>query len=424
MSIDVFDQGANFLIAIFLARFLGVESYGIYGYMVAWITLLANIGTLGFGHYLVREVAVARQAGAAAKIRGLIRLGLGASLAACSLVIAVAFVAQAFLVTEPDLPEATNAFRIGLLGVPAMATLLILVAILRGFGETTRARIVERVFRALFFLILLSAAWLWSGNTSPSASLAIGFYVSSLAAAVIILVQQLARFTDAWHRSEPSQLKPRREIIAALPFAMQIGLNLIVSECGMILIGLLGTPEEAGLFRVSSRLAMVQLLVFLAIMQPFASRIAALHAAGRQSELASLLWWASIPATMAAWGCLAAFALFGGGVLSLFGQAFTKAYPALLVMSSVIAIVPAAGFGGTVLAMTGRERLLLRSSAIAAIIGVGLCGALIPRFGAVGAAIGWALALLAMHLGAGWLAYRASGIPAGWLFGRTVVARS
>src|ERR1700757_2693839 len=63
----------TYLSQLVIARTIGVESYGIYSYVVAWVTLLAYLAALGFDVSLLRLVPAYRTQGMWELTRGVIQ---------------------------------------------------------------------------------------------------------------------------------------------------------------------------------------------------------------------------------------------------------------------------------------------------------------------------------------------------------------
>ena len=58
---------------LLIARLIGAETYGVYAYVIAWMTILAYLSALGFDIALLRFVSVYQTTGAWSLVRGVIQ---------------------------------------------------------------------------------------------------------------------------------------------------------------------------------------------------------------------------------------------------------------------------------------------------------------------------------------------------------------
>ena len=157
------------------------------------------------------------------------------------------------------------------------------------------------------------------------------------------------------------------------------------------------------MYAVACRTADLVAFALAAINTIFIPHIAALHAQGDRSGLQAMVTttsrWASLSALVVA---LPLFAL-PGLVLSVFGDAFASGSTALRILLLGQLVNATAGSVDPMLTMTGHERQAAVVLGGAAIGQIALCVALIPGFGAEGAAVanaltvvGWNLAMAAL----------------------------
>ena len=74
-------------------------------------------------------------------------------------------------------------------------------------------------------------------------------------------------------------------------------------------------------------------------------------------------------------------------IMALFGSQFRRGGTVLLILGVGQAIIVFAGSVGTLLMMSGHEKKVRNSNLLAALACVGAAGVLVPRLGAIGAAI-------------------------------------
>ena len=73
LALYVIGAGVSYCTQMSIARFVGAEGYGIYAYVITWMTLLAYFSALGFDVSLLRFVPAYRAQHAPDLMRGIIR---------------------------------------------------------------------------------------------------------------------------------------------------------------------------------------------------------------------------------------------------------------------------------------------------------------------------------------------------------------
>src|SRR5206468_291943 len=126
ISLVVFVVGAAFTCAaqIATARIIGPDSYGVYAYVLAWVTLLGYLSTLGFPVSLLRFVPTYQVKGEWALARGVIQYARRGTARAA---IGVALIgACAIIALRASLgPELVLSFLLGMGTVPFLALYLV-----------------------------------------------------------------------------------------------------------------------------------------------------------------------------------------------------------------------------------------------------------------------------------------------------------
>jgi O-antigen/teichoic acid export membrane protein len=86
-AIYVAGTGVTACAQLLIARIVGAETYGVYAYVMAWMTILAYFSALGFDMALLRFVAAYQTTGAWSLARGVIQYAERRALAVGILVI-------------------------------------------------------------------------------------------------------------------------------------------------------------------------------------------------------------------------------------------------------------------------------------------------------------------------------------------------
>jgi O-antigen/teichoic acid export membrane protein len=395
-SIKIAGTAISFLAQLVLARVLGVESYGVYAYVLAWTTLLALLATLGFQQGLLRFVSayVAQEKWGLA--RGVARYAQTRAVMAGA---AVTAVGTALIVGfEDHLPtELENAWLFGLIMVPVLALLHVRASLLRAFGKVLAALAPNLLWRHMFVLIGVGTLGIiHPGDVRAPLAMAVmlGGTVVSLA-----IASWLLRGARPEAMASIPVAEERPVWLSATRFMLLIAAAQVLMErADVLLLGWFAGTTEAGIYSIAHRIAMLVTFVLTAVNIIFAPTAAALYAQGDRSGLQTLVtmtaWWI----TGSALAIALPFLVLTGFWLGLFGDAFVAGSSALRILIVGQLISAMAGSVGYLMMMTGQERqaALIILGATAANLVLNLL--LIPLFGMEGAAIANAATLAAWNV--------------------------
>ncbi len=378
-------------------RLVGAESFGTYAYVIAWMTVLAYVSTLGFHTSLLRLLPAYRVRGDWDRAHGALRFALwGTALAGAG--VATLAVGATLLMYGPQ-GELSRALLIGAVAVPLMGLRLVGSAAVRAFGGVIVSMLPERILRDLFVILILGALVL-GGLAPPDAATAMAATLAAAAITLLFLWRFLAARKPAEFASSTPLYAARDWLRPAVPLTLIMLADTLMSRAGVLVLGLRGDTLEAGIFAVAFSLALLAALPRMALSALFAPTVAALHAGGDMVALQRLVARSamlSLGATLAV-----AVPLVAGAplLLPLFGPEFLAAMPVLMVLVLGQLAAAAAGPQQHLLTMTGHERLgaaLMTGAATGAVLGSALLS--IP-FGMMGVAaamsvsmVGWNVAM-------------------------------
>jgi len=281
-------------------------------------------------------------------------------------------------------------------GVLATLTALVFVMsdLLRGLGEVrwsngTSGRSGGVVVLGVFVLLLVFVAPDTAGGALACLVVATATALVSLTAA---LVRERAWFTGAIRRLRPSDARAsdvRATVSASAAFA---GIQLVLlagAQADLWVAGGVLDDAEVGAYAAAVR-AMALVTLPLVTVQ-LASQAAVAHLAARgewtrlEHQVRRLAAGASLPSAVLLSACVLAPALV---LRVLLGPGYGGGAPVLAILALGQAVNVASGLCGTVLSMSGEERLVLGVTGVGAVASVllGLGGA------AVGGPVGLAMA--------------------------------
>ncbi len=398
--------GVTFALSLLLARILGAQGYGHFAYVLSWAHLLSVPAVMGLDVLLTRELARALQAGDTRRVRHLHRWAYRLVTTA-GLALAGAYGLWVGL----GHPTHADLLRWGAVLVPLLALLKLHQGSLQGWGRPVVAQVPLLLLWPAGTLGLVALGWAggWLTAHTALADLAL-----SAATAVGVGAWVIWRLYRTQPRAGGEAVHPPHWLSSALPLASIALFSMFNEQAGVLLLGLLSTPDNAGIFDMVRKLASLVPFVLLTTTAPLAPQIARLHAAADRSTMQMLLTRGT---QLAFAGSLLVTALLltsGPWLLTLLGPGFERGFTGLALLCAAQMFNAAMGPVAVILNMAGYERDVLLALVLAA--GTHLLAGLvlIPAIPLEGAAIALGLNLLVWNALLGWRVHRRLGV-APWL---------
>jgi O-antigen/teichoic acid export membrane protein len=377
-------MGLAGIAGIVIARTLGAAGYGTYSWAFAWASGLAVPAALGADQLLVRESGVALERGGWDGLRGLVRSTLG-RVALVS--VALTVVGEVGLaLAGGDMGARRVALMVALPILPLAAAASLAQGALLGLGRTVAAVAPGMLGRQGVFLVLALVAVLL-GDLSSAGAVALQLIATGLAcaAALALLRRALARGPRAGPSPAVETAEWMRTSLAMGAAAM---FSVLDAQVGLLVIGAVGDAADAGVYAAAALCVAPFGLLLTAGRLPLGGVVARLDASGDRERLQRGLRTATRAVAVLAAPVAAVLLLFPDTVLGLFGAGFSRGADALRILAVAQLVNALCAFNGLVLIMSGQERVAMGTSVISLVLDAVLCAALVPVWGAEGAAVG------------------------------------
>ncbi len=401
---------AGLTASVTLARVLGPEAYGVYAFVFSVITLLGLPVKMGLPTLILRETARADQAGDGALMAGIWRWSNQAMALMAAVVLALGWL-YLWAIAGTNAPRPA-AFAWALLLIPLIGWAEARAAALRGLRRVALGPGPDKIARPL---LLAAVVALWAAPLSAAQVYMIhaGMAAATLLAASVIL----RRVRPHYAGEEAPRTTPRAWIAAIVPLSAIAGLNVVSHNTDILMLGALASDVDVGLYRVAlsgANIVLFGLTTVNLVLQPYFARA---WGAGDHRQLQKLATAGTRISVAATLPVLALFWLGGTGLLTLiFGQAYSGAFWALILLCLGQTVSAFFGSVGNLLMMSGREWVALSGLVASTLVNVALNWVLIPRYGIEGAAIATGASIVVWNLGlwaAAWVIMRIDSSPAG-----------
>jgi O-antigen/teichoic acid export membrane protein len=381
--------GMGFVISVILARHLSTSGYGLYAFASAWVGLLTVPAVLGLDRFVVRGLARYEVEQRWALAHGLLRRANEISLLASTLIAGAGCLVAVTCLS----PELRTPFCVAMALIPITSLTLIRQAAMQAMGRVVSGQLPEYLIRPVLILVGVAVLGLVGGG-ALTATTALLSAVAGTGVACAVGAVRLRHVTPSALRYAPPQYLTREWLRSSLRMMLIGGIWLANAYTGIVVVGTIAGRSAAGVFSVVDKGAALIAMALVATNMPLAPAIARLAAIGDAESLqrtvervARLGFVVSIPVC-------AAFAIFPGVYLSLFGSGFQDGTTAMRILALGQVFNAAAGPCGNVLIMSGHERSALLGMSAGLLLNLVLAVILVPPLGVTGGAIAFAISLI------------------------------
>jgi O-antigen/teichoic acid export membrane protein len=400
----VVGAGLSYVAQLVTARIIGPDSFGVYAYVLAWVTLLGYFSTLGFHVSLLRFVPAYQAKEEWSLMRGVIQYShRGAAGTAVGIVLIG--VCGIVALRNSLSPELALTFLLGIAAVPFLALHLVGASAVRAFGGITAALAPERIVRDGLLLAVV-AGISWGNMYRLDATLAMG---ATLLSSIVVL--GLVRIF--LRRLRPPPLDDARPAFTArdwwrptLPLTAIMIADNFMSRSAVIALGVAGNTRDAGIFAVAFSMATLMALPRMAVATIFAPTVSALFTRGDRAGLQSLSAKAACLSLLGTACAAVPLLLLARPLLAWFGRDFVAGAPivTILVLGQVLAA--ACGPQQHLITMTGHERAGAAILGLCAGLSFAGCILAVLWFGMTGAAVVTTVTLVGWNVAMGIFIHR------------------
>jgi len=388
--IRVISAAIAYLAQILLARWMSGSDYGIYVYVCTWVLLIGSTMDFGIAASAQKIIPEYRTSGDHALLRGFLSGSRWMTLAASS--VAALLLAGLVRLLSPWIDADTiMPLYIGCLTLPPFVVANTQDGISRAHDWMQLGLMPQFIVRQGLIIALTAGALalgLHLGATVAMAASAAAVYIAAIGQ-MIVLNRRLAAHVGPGEKAYDI----RGWLAIALPILLVESFYMLLSYTDVLMLQQFRPSEEVGVyFAVVKTLALVS-FVHYAMSATTAHRFAEYNALGDKDRLSAYVahainwtFWPSLLATIA-------LLAFGEPLLWLFGRNFVAGYDIMLVAAIGLVVRSAIGPVERLLNMLGHQHICATAYAVAFLMNVGLCVALVPRYGGIGAAASASLSL-------------------------------
>jgi O-antigen/teichoic acid export membrane protein len=405
--IRVISAALAYLSQILLARWMGGSDYGVYVYVWTWVLLLGSMMDFGISASAQKIIPEYRTRGEHALLRGFLSGSRWMTLIVSSIVSVLLAALVKALSPWIDASEIVPLY-IGCITLPAFVVANTQDGIARSHDWMRLGLMPQFIVRQSLIIGLTAGAFALGFHLGATVAM-----LASAAAVWIAMIGQMIVLNRRLGRHVEPGVKAydfRGWLAISLPILMVESFYLLLSYTDVLVLQQFRSSAEVGVyFAVVKTLALVSFIHY-AMSATTAHRFAEYHALGDNARLSAYVthaikwtFWPSLAATIL-------LLALGKPLLWLFGPQFVVGYDIMFIAAIGLVVRSAIGPVERLLNMLGHQHICALAYALAFVMNVVLCLALVPRFGGHGAAAATSISLVFETVLLFWIVRRRLGL--------------
>jgi O-antigen/teichoic acid export membrane protein len=382
----------GYMTQVAIARFHGPAQLGFYALGITVVQVANILSQFGMDNGVVRYVAHHLSRGDTSRVRGTIFQSLAVTFGLSVVFSAAIFFGAGFLADEVfGKPFMETIFRAFAPALPFFTLMSMTLWATQGFHTVKYATYVREVLRPLANLVLVVGFYLAGVQILG----AIAAYILSFVLGSVLALFYLRKlFPQLMDRSVRPEYESRALFAVSGPMIVANFTQYINLWTAVVVLGIFEPAPIVGIYDVAARTATLSTLVLVAFGGIFSPMISSLYQQGQLSDLSYLYKDVSRWAFTGALVFFLSTALLAPDIMAVFGEQFVPGWPVIVVIAAAQLFNSSVGPTVRILAMTGRQTLVMYSTVAASVAAVALNFLLVPRFGLMGAAFATAAALI------------------------------
>ena len=391
LSGRVIAMAGNFLVQLLIVRYLSKSDYGAFAYALSLISLGSSLAVFGFDKTVTRFIPMYQERGEYHKVFGSVIMMVSTVFSLGLFLILLVFGLRGWIVGSlVSDPLAVQLLLLLIFLTPIQALDSLLVGMLAIFSKPSsiffRRYVLAPGLRLLVVLLLI----LFHKDVY---FLSVGFIVAGVLGLTIyygILIRDLRKQEVRKHFNLQTIKFPINEIFGfSIPLFISSFVFMVRTHLVVVLLEYFRSTLDVAAYRAVQPVSDLNTTVIQSFALLFMPTMARMYARKDQEGIDNLYWQSAAWITVISFPIfLLTFSLAQPLTLLLFGERYAQSGWIMAVLAFGYYFNAALGFNADTLRIYGRLRYTVIVDFVVTIINVGLSLLLIPRYGAMGAAIG------------------------------------
>ncbi len=377
-------SGLQYVYAIIAARILKAEIFGILMLGITILSIVGAISRLGLENGVIKFVAQYHGIHDKARVKGIIILALKYSFIASISIGALLFFTASHMSTvifqKPELEWVLKALSLSL---PFYSLMIISLSSIQGFKIMKYSVYSQNIFQHIFNIALVFIFVFFIGKNLHVVVTA--YALSLLFTAILSMYFLVKTFPDIM--SIKSIKESKMLFRFSLPLLLVFIVNLLIMWTDTLMLGYFTSSKEVGIYNLAMRTAMFIYMFLISFNSIFAPIISDLYHKKEFEKLESLFKTITKWIYMISLPFFLILALLSKEVMLIFGQEFVAGWIPLIILAFTNLVNSGTGCTGYMLAMSGKQDIMMYNSLGICVLNIFLNYLLIPSHGIIGASI-------------------------------------
>lgn len=383
----------GFLLNVVLARQLGATGTGVFYLVLSCISIAIMVGQFGLGQSLLRFVSVGSSQEDWVAVKGVLKLSHRICLIVSFFITIIIYFSAQLLATYVFHKEGLE----GLIKLMALAIIPGALYVLNGYTLQGLNKIKSSIFINGVSTPMFGTAMMLVFIPFFGVKGAVLSFVLSAWFTVIVSYYLLRTFAPQL-TGVKSDFAVSTLLQSNVPLFWVSLAQLTMVWSSSIMLGVWGTESDVGIFSIANKVAILISFILSCVNTVIAPKFAALYQAGNRKELQEVSVQATVLLCLISTPVLLVLMVYPALVLSIFGGKFIEGVGVLRILALGQFMYVVTGAVGFLLTMSGKETVMRSIMVFSAFLLVGMNFVLIPRFGAMGAAVATSISLVAQNL--------------------------
>lgn len=387
-------MAANLVVQVLIVRALSRTDFGIFAYALSIVTVLTTVVTLGMDRGLARFVVLYEERGDVARLWGVVGLQLMTILGLGAAAAAVAIGGRSFVAgTLVDDARLAQLLAVMIILAPVQALDSTAASLFAAFGRSKAIFVRRYLLGPVLRLAAVAGVLVFGGGVFALGAgyLAVGVVGLAVYGTLLTRAFRERGLVSADGARTRLDLPLKEVAVFTMPLLLSDAMFVVLNTSDVVILARVAGADAVAGYRAVLPLAHLNQLVMNSFALLFAPLMARLWGRGDRKGLTEAYW------RTATWVAVLTFPLAAVTVglaepltRLLFGARYEGSATFLQILAASAYFNASLGFNGVTVKMVGRVWLVAAAAGAALVANLALNLALIPRYGAIGAAWGTA----------------------------------
>jgi O-antigen/teichoic acid export membrane protein len=344
-------------ISIFLGRTIGAEGIGLLSISKQFVGLVLLFSLFGVGFVIIKEISIHKQKNNLLAIGQTMNSvyffnGLISLLLTLLTIFAVPWIANSFF-NNPDLEFP---LLVSVLVIPFQLFSRLFGSALLGFNKVWQSALVDNVLSAFLSLLMLLAFYFFKDESINVNNVAIIYAVSRIITMCVVGIYWRINF----NYKAGNTLIIRKLLKTSTPLFVVSITSFLMYKIDSLILGTFIDAKAVGVYVVAASVSLLCNFLLQISSQAISPRFAVLYSENKIKDLQVLLKQVTLVLTILGGFFFLIIIFFGSTILSFWGEEFRSGYYILLILTFSQVYNISTGPVGTLLIMSGYEKILMK----------------------------------------------------------------